>query len=80
MSGWFNFTGNRCTVQQEEEEKRKTMMFQLALKNVDERRSAILSKTPDSRVSVWKTENKISIVAFDKTGNHMITEENYHIY
>ena len=76
MSGWFNFS--RCTIEQDEREKRKTRLHGLAVESIAERRASILNKHPEAIIHVFQAESDVNMTAYDKTGNQKLAEESYH--
>jgi hypothetical protein len=76
MSGWFGFS--QCDIKQVEEEKRKTLLHQTAIKVIEERRASMLAKNADARIYVNQNDREVEFVAWDKTGNIELTREVYH--
>lgn len=71
MSGWFSFGG--C----DEKEKRKTTMFEFALKSVEKRRETVLAEHPTASIHVYKTWNSVEFIAWDATGQNKIARDFY---
>lgn len=66
-----------CFTKRKESKEHRSIVFDAALKSVENRKAAILEQYPDAHIRIDVTDKGITFKAFDKTGTKLIGEEVY---
>ena len=75
---WLFGRGGKCTVEEIEKQRRKTMATEMALKSVEERKTAVLAKNPNANIQVFHNDDKTEMTAYDSSGNVVLARESHH--
>lgn len=77
---WLFGRGGQCTAEETEKQRRKTMATEMALKSVEERKAAVLTKDPSAHVYIYHNDNETRFTAYDASGNVLVAQETHTHY